>query len=235
MTLNQVLARIKKLSLGHKQVRSFRKGLLQDLFADKTALYPAVCLQDNGGSISLSGHAATLNYRLFVLDLENVSADTKSNEDDVLSDTLSILMDLLAQMNNGNYDDWKISADNSVQFLVENENDMQAGVVMDLTISFMYPQNICQVPTDIEDYTPIDNSMKYLYDEQYTATGTEVRTITIPALQGKKIVFMTRGSAIIYKVSNNPASSEFTWNYTDIGLGADTTAGEKFLILYRNE
>jgi hypothetical protein len=77
--------------------------------------------------------------------------------------------------------------------------------------------------------------MKYLYDEQYVATGTEGRTITIPAIQGKKIVFMTRGSAIIYKVSNNPASSEYTWDYTDINLGADTIAGEKFLILYRNE
>lgn len=221
--------------LAHKQVRSYRKGLVSDFFADQTALYPAVCLQDTGGGVSLSGHQATLNYRLFILDLVHVSADAKSNEDDVLSDTLSILLDLLAQMNSGNYNDWKISADNNVQFLVENENDMQAGCVVDITISFIYSQNVCQVPTDIDDYTPIDTDMKYLYDEQYTATGTEGRTITIPALAGKKIVMITRGSAIVYKVSNSPASSEYTWNYTDIGLGADTIAGEKFLILYRNE
>jgi hypothetical protein len=235
MTLNQVIARIKKLSLGHKLVRSFRKGMLQDLFADKTALYPVVCLQDNGGNISLGGHQATLNYRLFVLDLVHVSADTKTNEDDVLSDTLSILMDLIAQMNNGNYDDWKLSSDNSVQFLVENENDMQAGVVLDLTISFIYSQNVCQVPTDIEDYTTTDPDMKFLYDEQYVATGNEGRTLTIPMVAGKKILYITRGGAIIYKVSNDPASSEYTWNYTDIGLGADTITGERFLILYRNE
>jgi hypothetical protein len=137
MTPLQILKRIETLSLGHKQVRSFRKGLLSDFFADKTALYPAVCLQDIGGNISLGSHAATLNYRLFVLDLVHVSADAKSNEDDVLSDTMSIIMDLLAQMNNGNYDDWKVSSDNSVEFLVEAENDMPAGVVVDISISFM--------------------------------------------------------------------------------------------------
>jgi len=157
MTLNQVLKRIQTLALGHKQVRSYRKGLVSDLFADKTALYPAVCLQDNNGSISLGGHQATLNFRLFVFDLVHVSEDTKTNEDDVLSDTLSILMDLLAQMNNGNYSDWKISSDNSFQFLVEAENDMPAGVVIDISISFINAQNVCEVPTEIEEYTTTDN------------------------------------------------------------------------------
>ena len=157
MTLNQILARVKKIALAHKQVRSYRKGLLQDLFADKTALYPAVCLQDNNGSISLGGHQATVNFRLFVFDLVHVSEDTKSNEDDVLSDALSILMDLLAQMNHGNYDDWKISADNNFDFLVEAENDMPAGVAIDFTVSFINRQNTCEVPTEITEYTTTDN------------------------------------------------------------------------------
>jgi hypothetical protein len=235
MTLNQVLKRIEQLALGHKQVRTFRKGLVSDFFADKTAKYPAVCLQDQGGGISLSGHAATLSYKLFILDLVNVTQETKVNEYDVLSDTLSIAMDLLAQFNNGNYGDWKISADNAVEFIVEAENDMPAGCVFDFTVSFMYSQNVCQVPTEIEDYNPTDTEMKYVYDEQYTATGSEGKTLTIPAIQGKKIVFITRGSAIIYKVSNSPTSSEYTWDYIEVGLGADTTAGERFLILYRNE
>lgn len=234
MTLNQILKRIETLVVGHKQVRSFRKGLVSDFFADKTAKYPAVCLQDSGGNISLSGHAATLNYRLFVADLVHVSADAKSNEDDVLSDTLSILMDLLAQMNNGNYDDWKVSSDNSFDFFVENENDMQAGVVIDITISFMYTQNICQVPTDIEDYTPIDTEMKHVYDIKYVATGSEGATLSIPEIVGKKVLFVTRESAPIYKVSNAPSSSEYTWNDTVINLGAVTNPGDRFLILYRN-
>lgn len=234
MTLNQVIKRIKELSLGHRQVRSFRKGLVGDLFADKTAKYPAVCLQDLGGSISLNGRATTLNFRLFFLDLVHVSQDAKDNEQDVHSDMVSIAMDLLAQMNNGNYDDWRVSSDNSLQLVSEAENDMQAGCVVDISVSIMYEQNICQVPTDIIDYNPTDESMKFIYDVSYTATGTEGTTLSIPELVGKKILFVTRGNAIIYKTSSAPSSSEFSWNDISVTLGAATIPNERFLILYRN-
>lgn len=234
MTLNNVTNRISQLSLGHKQVRTFRKGLLGDLFADKTARYPAVCLQDLGGSISLTGHATTINYRMFISDLVHVSQDTKTNEEDVLSDMVSIAMDLLAQLNNGNYDDWRISTDNSLNFFVESENDMHAGCVIDLSVRFMYTQNICQIPTDITEYTPTDTDMKHVYDIKYTATGTEGTTLSIPEIVGKKILFVTRESSPIYKVSSAPTTSEYTWNDTIIGLGAATNPGDRFLILYRN-
>lgn len=234
MTLNQVLKRIESLALGHRQVRTFRKGLVTDFFTDKKTKYPAVCLQDQGGNISLSGHATTLNYRLFILDLVNVSQETKVNENEVLSDTVSIAQDLLAQMNNGNYDDWKISTDNNLQLVVEAENDMPAGCVIDFSVRIMYEQNICQIPTDITDYTPTDNDMKYVYDEPYVATGAEGTTLSIPAIVGKKVLFITRGNAVIYKTSSAPSSSEFTWNDTVIVLGAVTNPNERFLILYRN-
>lgn len=234
MTLNQVIKRIETLALAHKQVRSFRKGLVSDLFADKTALYPAVCLQDFGGSISLSGHATTLTYKLFFVDLVHVSEDANDNEQDVESDMVSIAMDLLAQMNNGNYDDWKISPDNSVDLIVENEGDMFAGCVVDVSIRIMFQQNICQIPTEVTDYTPTDIDMKFLYDIEYVATGSEGTTLSIPQIVGKKVVLITRGNSIIYKVSNAPISSEYTWDNTIITLGAATNAGERFLILYRN-
>jgi len=120
MTLNQVIRRIKGIVLAHKQIRDFRQGLVSDWFADKTALYPGICLQDNGGSISLGGHATTLNYRMFFADLVNVSADAKTNLVDVQSDMLSVAMDILAQMNFPLFDDWKISTDASLQLFDES-------------------------------------------------------------------------------------------------------------------
>lgn len=234
MTVNQVIKRIRELTLAHKQIRAFRKGLVTDFFADKTAKYPAALLQDLGGNISLSGHSTTINYRLFLVDLVHVSADTKENEDDVMSDMVSIAMDLLAQFNNGNYDDWKVSTDNSLEFVKEGDNDLYEGIVMDFSVRIMYEQNICQVPTDITDYTPTDESMKYIYDVKYTATGAEGNTLDIEEIKGKKILFITRGNAIIYKTSSAPASNEFVWNDEVITLGAVTTANEPYLILYRN-
>jgi hypothetical protein len=152
MTLNQVVNRIKTLSLGHKQVLTFKKGLVSDFFTDKTTRYPAVCLQDFGGTISLTGHATTLNYKLFIVDLVHVSDETKDNEQDVHSDMVSIAMDLLAQMNHNLYDDWRISPDNNLQLFVEQDGDMYAGCVIDFTVRIKFEQNVCQVPTEITSY-----------------------------------------------------------------------------------
>lgn len=234
MTLNNVVSRIRSLSLGHKQVRTFKTGLVSDFLTDKTTKYPAVFLQDIGGNISLTGHATTLNYKLFFVDLVHLSEDAKGNEQDVQSDMVSIAMDLLAQMNSSLYDDWRISTDNNLQLIVETDGDMFAGVVVDFSVRIKYEQNICQIPTEITDYIPTDNEMKFAYDTSYTATGAEGTTLSIPEIVGKKILLVTRGSAIIYKVSNGPSSSEYVWDDVIISLGAVTIPGERFLILYRN-
>ena len=234
MTLNQVLKRIESLTLAHKQVRTFKQGLVTDFFTDKTTKYPAVCLQDNGGSISLSGHATTLSYRIFLLDMVHVSEDSKQNEQDVQSDMVSIAQDLLAQMNYPGFDDWAISTDNQLQLLVEQEGDLIAGCYFDFSVRIMYVQNVCQVPTDITNYSSTDDSMKYVYDVKYIATGTEGTTLTVPELAAKKILLVTRGNTVIYKTSSSPASNEFTWDDVNIGLGTATNLNDPFLILYRN-
>jgi len=234
LTLNQVQKRIESLTLAHKQVRTYKQGLVSDFFTDKTTKYPAACLQDNGGSISLSGHATTLSYRLFLLDMVHVSEESKQNEQDVQSDMVSIAQDLLAQLSYPGFNDWAISADNQLQLLVEQDNDLIAGCYFDFSLRIMYERNVCQVPTTITDYTPNDDSMKYIYDVKYVATGTEGTALVIPELAGKKILFMTRGNAIIYKTSASPASNEFTWDDTIIGLGAATNLNEPFLFLFRN-
>lgn len=68
----------------------------------------------------------------------------------------------------------------------------------------------------------------------YTATGSEGTTLTIPALSGYQILAIMRESGPIFEVGASPGSAEFTWDDTDIELGAAVgSAGERFLILYR--
>lgn len=234
MTLNQVYRRIKDISTSHRQVRSYRKGLVTDFFTDKTAKYPAICMQDSGGIFSTTGHSTTLNFRMYIVDMVNVSQDTKSNEDDVLSDMVSIGMDVIAQLNYPGYNDWKISTDNSFDIVVEQDGDMYAGITFEFSVSFIFAQNVCQVPSDLINYIPTEEDMKYVYDEKYIATGAEGKTLSIPALVGKKVLFITRGNSIIYKTSSSPDSNEYVWNDTVIQLGTVTTSNEPFLILYRN-
>jgi hypothetical protein len=235
MTLNNVVQRIQQLSLGHNQVRKFYEGLVTDFLTDQKTKYPAVFLQSSGGNISLAGHATTLNYKMFFVDLVHVSEDTNANVRDVQSDMISVAMDILAQINNSNYTDWAPGSENNLQILVEEDNDLFAGCSIDISIRINYTQNICAIPTDITNYIPTDNTdMKLVYDLKYIATGAEGLTISIPAIVGKKILLITRENNQIYKVSSAPDSAEFIWNDTILVLGAITNPGERFLILYRN-
>lgn len=235
MTLNQIVKRIQLIALSHQQVRKFYRGLVSDFLTESTTKYPAVFLQDSGGTISISKQATVLNFRIFFVDLVHVSEQTKDNETDVQSDMVSVAIDILAQMNNHNYNDWILSVDNSLQLVVEEQSDMVAGCYVDFNLRVMFKQNICAIPTDLTQYLPIDDiDMKLVYDTIYTATGNEGLSFSVPVVAGKKILFVTRENNPLFKVSNAPASSEFTWNDTIIGLGAITNPGERFLILYRN-
>ncbi len=235
MTLNNVLDRISKISLSHKQVRNFYKGLVSDFLNDHTTLYPSVFLQDNGGNISVSRKQTTLSFRMYILDLVHVAADTKMNEYDVLSDMISIAQDLITQISNTAYTDWRISADNAVQFVVENDGDMNAGVVVDITISIQFTQDACAIPSDLIPVT--DNSMdKNVYFATYIGQGDEGSTLTPPSeVIGKKIINLIREPNNLHPVSNLPSNEEYTWNGNVIGLGANAPIfpGERFLIIYR--
>lgn len=71
--------------------------------------------------------------------------------------------------------------------------------------------------------------------EVYRATGTEGSTLTISALANRSIVAVFRGPGPIYPAVSSPASDEYTWDNTDIVLGAAVGgAGEKFLILHKS-
>jgi hypothetical protein len=163
-----------------------------------------------------------------------VSADAKGNVDDVQSDMISIAMDLLAVFNGPLFTDWRMGSDSALQLFDEGENDLYAGCYVDIAIGFPFTQNTCQIPMDTIAGSPTDTDMK-VYDLTYNAVAAEGATLTITALAGKKILLITRENNIIYKASNAPSSSEFTWDGTAIGLGtAVGDDGERFLILYRN-
>jgi hypothetical protein len=239
-TLNQVLAKIKAMCLGHKQVRSFSYGLEQDQLTAKTTKYPAVFLVDNGGVISTSGQAATLSWKLFFMDLVNVADHTKENDADVASDVIQIAQDIIAQLNRSE-NGWVLSGDNNIQLLAEHDNDMLTGVIVDFSIRFPWAQNICAIPTTFNDYTTTGGGGSgslgvdsRVYDLEYIATGAEGTTLTIPTIAGKKILFISRESGMLYPASNLPDTAEYIWNGAAITLGLATIAGERFLILYRN-
>jgi len=209
--------------------------LITDFLTDKTIPYAAIFLEDGGASINPGTHMASFSFRLRFVDLVHVSEDAKSNELDVLSDMFSVAMDIISQMGYPAYNDWKVSLSNNLQRLVEEDGDMYAGWVADMQVQIIYDQNVCEVPTTIPGYEPITpEDMKLVYDLKYVADGSEGSAIAPPEIVGKKILLITREYSQLYKVSNLPQSTEFTWDDIEIGLGLPTIPGERFLILYRN-
>jgi len=234
MTLNQVVKRIETLALAHKQVRTFKAGLRQDFLSGEDVRYSAVFLQYAGSNVLRGSNQANFVFVLMVRDLVHVSEDTKTNELDVLSDTFSIMLDLLAQLGFPAYSDWKVAESASMTSVVEDDGDMSAGWDAGLTISIPYDQNVCEVPSDIPGLDPFPTEdMKLVYDVKYVADGSEGSTLNVPEIVGKKLLLVTREFTPLYKVSNLPQGTEFTWDDTSIGLGLDAMPGERFLILYR--
>ena len=244
MTLNQIVKRIETLALAHRQVRTFRAGLRQDFLSNGDIRYSAVFLQYAGSNVLRGSNAANFVFTLSVRDLVHVSEDTKTNELDVLSDTFSILLDLLSQMGYSGFNDWRVIENLSLTSVVEDDGDMSAGWDAGLTISVMYDQNVCEVPSDIPDLEPFpEEKDTKVYDQKYIADGNEGSTLPtddpdnypdLSVLNGKKILLVTREYTPLYRVSNLPQGTEFTWNDINVGLGLPTLPGERFLFLYRN-
>ncbi len=246
LTLNQVQARIKQIVLAHKMVRSYeQKGVIAEFDNSHTPKYIRVELLTQPGIISLSGHSVQFGFKMFIEDLVNVSSDTANNEWDVVSDCTGVGLDILAQMNNSFYDDWNVSASNNIQYYFDEKKDRVAGITIDFTVSTIYEQNICAVPTELVLIDTNDEEMKPVYDLEYIGLGTEgvtldtsVASSPLHVLNGQKILQIIREGAPLHKVSNNPDPAEFTWNNTLITLGTAVNQpingkGERFLILYR--
>ena len=242
MTLNQVITKIQNISLAHYQIRSFFQGLVTDWMNDKTTKYPAICLQDNGGTISVKGQSCTLTYRMFFVDLVHVSANAKLNINDVQSDMMEVAKDIIAQLAR-NENDWILSPDENFQLIDEGDNDLHGGVVVDFSIRFPWDQNICAIPTSFTDYTPPGSGgggsspsgldVK-VYDLEYIGLGTEGSALALATLTGKKILLITRENTPLYKVSASPDTAEYIWDGITITFGFPVELGARFLILYRN-
>lgn len=150
MTLNQIIKRVREISLSHAQVKTFQFAKPTDFLNEETLQYAAIFLQDNGGVFDSASKIATFNFRMFALDLVNVSEETKENELDVLSDMVSICMDILSLLNSPDYyGEWRISSSNNFELVIEKFNDMCAGVVADFTISTIFNLDRCAVPLNL--------------------------------------------------------------------------------------
>lgn len=220
LSLNQIVARLRTLSLSHRQVNSFYYGDPHEYTANGDITYPAIFVESQPGTIDRINKIQRYAFRIYCFDLVHVSQDTEENETEVLSDTSQIIDDLIAMVANPVYQyDW-IIGDTAGKILgTEQLDDMLAGVVADIEIGVEYLTDSCVVPADDVEFEQTFNMARTkIYN--YTATGSEGNSFAIAAMSDKHILALWRAGSYKRAVAVAPTDAEkIQVGTTDLGSG----------------
>jgi hypothetical protein len=142
MTLNGLLKLIKDTAENHAQVHNYHFGDVWEYLQQGKVNHCSVLCTLNNVRFSVS--QAVCTFSIYVMDWV---ANDESNEQEVLSDTLSIIRDIYAELRN---DSLAIDVDEapSLTPFVEAFEDFLAGFKMDIDIAFDMELDRCAVPTD---------------------------------------------------------------------------------------
>lgn len=142
MTLNNLLKIIKDYAETHAQVHNYHFGDVWEYLQQGKVNHCSVLCTLNQVRFSIS--QSVCSFSIYVMDWV---ANGESNEQEVLSDMLSICRDLHAKLRT---DTLSIDVDEapSLTPFVESFEDMLAGFKMDIDIAFDMELDRCAVPID---------------------------------------------------------------------------------------
>ncbi|GEP95573.1 hypothetical protein [Chitinophaga cymbidii] len=140
MTLNNILALLKKFADDHLQINSYGQGPTDDMTV-KDQLYAAMWVALLPSTYS----EKAMNHRMAVIFYDRLKHD-KSNELEVQSDMLSVAMDLVAYLRDNPDFDINLTGDPSINYFTERFTDWCSGVEMTITIKDPKPLDRCVIP-----------------------------------------------------------------------------------------
>lgn len=132
----------------HLQINSFGFGNVAEIMTSGTVKHPLLYCQADG----LVAQSGEVGYKFKVLIMDIVDKD-KTNEDNVLNDTVQILLDFFAEFFNagkgfGQDNNFELRQDsiNATTFLEDRFQDETAGWEANITIWSKFNWNRCQIP-----------------------------------------------------------------------------------------
>lgn len=148
MTLNQVIKRLETLALSHKQVNHFAFGDPIAWLEEGDVNYAACFAECTNVTISKQQKQTIYSFRIWFCDLVHIGKDSRDNEQEVMSDLMSVAEDYVAMLNHTDYQyDWNIGSSYASQFWKEKFKDLVVAVSVDVQIGTEYTSNRCQVPS----------------------------------------------------------------------------------------
>ena len=138
-TLNQIVKKITDYGSQHAQIKFVLYGDVVDHLSQGEVTYPAFFF--NMAGVSMLAKQITYTFSLYFMDrqIEN------TEEIEVMSDQLLICQDIIAMIRN-NANEWLVSENIPMEFFIESEPDVLAGVKADITLTLSSINNRCQVP-----------------------------------------------------------------------------------------
>lgn len=138
-TLNQIVKKITDYGSQHAQIKFVLYGDVVDHLSQGEVTYPAFFFNMSG--VSMLAKQITYTFSLYFMDrqIEN------TEELEVMSDQLLICQDIIALIRD-NANEWLVSENIPMEFFVESEPDVLAGVKADVTLTLSSINNRCQVP-----------------------------------------------------------------------------------------
>jgi hypothetical protein len=138
-TLNQIVKKITDYASQHAQIKYVLFGDVIDHLSQGEVTYPAFFF--NLSALSLQEKEISYTFSLYFMDrqIEN------TEEIEVLSDQILTCQDIIALIRN-NVNDWVVEPNIALEYFIESEPDVLAGVKADIILTLPSINNRCQIP-----------------------------------------------------------------------------------------
>ncbi len=141
-TLNQIHAKLQKFATDHLQINGFSFGELEEVSNEGITQFPYMfCILKPS---SLSSRSIKISISIIIMDL--VHKDL-SNRMEVWSDTLQMLSDLKAYMNDPAFDDYfTVNEEMPITPFADRFTDDVSGWAMDVSFTITDLKDRCAIP-----------------------------------------------------------------------------------------
>tara|TARA_Y100000296_G_C5027266_1_gene182895 strand:- start:109 stop:618 length:510 start_codon:yes stop_codon:yes gene_type:complete len=153
-TYNNVIDTIKCVGEGHLQIQAVTTGEIWDVDLNKNTLFPLLHIS----TINVNASKGQLQYNFQLVVADIVEPNESENEQEVLSDTLSIMTDIISIFRNGEtlyfYNAeageearYWTADDFTLEPFTERFDNTLAGWTLNLPIVIEFPYDTCNIPT----------------------------------------------------------------------------------------
>ena len=156
-TYNNVIDTIKCVGEGHLQIQAVTTGNIWDIDLNKNTLFPLLHIS----TINVNASKGQLQYNFQLVVADIVEPNESENEQEVLSDTLSIMTDIISIFRNGEtlyfYNAeageearYWTADDFTLEPFTERFDNTLSGFTLTLPIVIEFPYDTCNIPTSTD-------------------------------------------------------------------------------------